>query len=114
MVRRDATFGLTPQGEAPSVACCASPAGGSPVPVSVGAPGSRPQPNGRDSGGRGGRRKGLRTEQARGPQRLRALRVKRAGSKLKVGHAERWTRDYFVKGFGLHRLQGTVRYPETA
>ncbi|MBK8937704.1 MAG: hypothetical protein IPM79_08680 [Polyangiaceae bacterium] len=33
-------------------------------------------------------------------RRLRALRVKRAGSKLKAGQAERWTRDYFVKGLG--------------
>ena len=47
-------------------------------------------------------------------QRLRALRVKRAGSKLKAGQAERWTRDYFVEGLGLHRLRGTVRYPEAA
>ena len=47
-------------------------------------------------------------------RRLRALRVKRAGSKLKAGQAERWTRDYFVKGLGLHRLRGTIRYPEAA
>jgi group II intron reverse transcriptase/maturase len=47
-------------------------------------------------------------------ERLRALRVKRAGSQLKAGQAERWTRDYFVKGLGLHRLRGTIRYPEAA
>jgi group II intron reverse transcriptase/maturase len=47
-------------------------------------------------------------------RRLRALRVKRAGSRLRAGQAERWTRDYFVQGFGLHRLSGTVRYPEAA
>lgn len=47
-------------------------------------------------------------------RRLRALRIKRAGSKLRAGQAERWTRDYFVEGFGLHRLLGTVRYPEAA
>ncbi len=47
-------------------------------------------------------------------RRLKALRVKRAGSKLHAGQAECWTRDYFVEGFGLHRLLGTVRYPETA
>jgi RNA-directed DNA polymerase len=46
--------------------------------------------------------------------RLRALRVKRAGSKLKAGQVERWTRDYFVQGIGLHRLCGTIRYPEAA
>jgi group II intron reverse transcriptase/maturase len=47
-------------------------------------------------------------------QRLRDLRVKRAGSKLHAGDLERWTRDYFVEGLGLHRLRGTVRYPEAA
>jgi hypothetical protein len=40
--------------------------------------------------------------------------VKRAGSKLHAGESRRWTRDYFVEGFGLHRLLGTVRYPEAA
>jgi len=44
-------------------------------------------------------------------QRLRALRVKRAGSKLRAGQADRWPRDFFVKGFEIHRLRGTVRYP---
>jgi RNA-directed DNA polymerase len=47
-------------------------------------------------------------------RRLRSLRVKRAGSKLRAGQAERWTRDYFVEGLGLHRLLGTVRYPGAA
>jgi RNA-directed DNA polymerase len=47
-------------------------------------------------------------------RRLRSLRVKRAGSKLKAGRARQWTRDYFVEGLGLHRLRGTVRYPEAA
>jgi len=47
-------------------------------------------------------------------RRLRALRLKRAGSRIRAGTAERWTRDYFVEGFGLHRLRGTVRYPEAA
>jgi group II intron reverse transcriptase/maturase len=47
-------------------------------------------------------------------RRLKALRVKRAGSKLRAGQFERWTRDYFVEGFGLHRMRGTVRYPEAA
>ena len=47
-------------------------------------------------------------------RRLRALRVKRAGSKLHAGQAERWTSDYFVEGLGLHRLRGTVCYPEAA
>jgi group II intron reverse transcriptase/maturase len=47
-------------------------------------------------------------------RRLRSLRVKRAGSKLRAGVAERWTSDFFVKGLGLHRLRGTIRYPEAA
>jgi group II intron reverse transcriptase/maturase len=47
-------------------------------------------------------------------QRLRELRVKRAGSRMRAGTFERWTREYFVEGFGLHRLRGSVRYPEAA
>jgi group II intron reverse transcriptase/maturase len=47
-------------------------------------------------------------------RRLRSLRVKRAGSKLRAGQVGRWTHDYFVKGLGLHRLLGTVRYPGAA
>ena len=47
-------------------------------------------------------------------RRLKTLRVKRAGRSLTAGRVTRWTRDYFVKGFGLHRLRGTVRYPEAA
>ena len=44
-------------------------------------------------------------------RRLKGLRLKRAGRQLRAGVAERWTEDYFV-GLGLHRLRGTVRYPE--
>jgi group II intron reverse transcriptase/maturase len=44
-------------------------------------------------------------------QRLRALRVKRAGRQLRPGAAERWTDAYF-QGLGLHRLRGTIQYPE--
>ena len=44
-------------------------------------------------------------------QRLRALRVKRKGRQLRPGEAERWTGDYF-HGLGLHRLRGTIQYPE--
>ena len=47
-------------------------------------------------------------------RRLMRLRVKRAGSKLRPGEVERWTSDYFVKGLGLHRMRGTVRYPGAA
>jgi RNA-directed DNA polymerase len=42
-------------------------------------------------------------------KRLRALRVKRAGRHLRVGQANRWTREYFER-LGLHRLRGTIRY----
>lgn len=44
-------------------------------------------------------------------RRLKDLRLKRAGRQLRAGVAERWSEDYFV-GLGLHRLRGTVRYPE--
>ena len=44
-------------------------------------------------------------------RRLRCLRFKRKGRNLKAGEAERWTRDYF-QNLGLHRLRGTVCYPE--
>jgi group II intron reverse transcriptase/maturase len=46
-------------------------------------------------------------------RRLRSLRVKRKGRNLQPGEAKRWTREYF-ENFGLHRLRGTVRYPERA
>jgi len=44
-------------------------------------------------------------------RRLRALRVKRQGRNLKAGQLDRWRREYFWN-LGLHRLRGTVRYPE--
>jgi RNA-directed DNA polymerase len=44
-------------------------------------------------------------------QRLRTLRVKRKGRHLRPG--ERWTSNYF-HGLGLHRLRGTIQYPEVA
>ncbi len=46
-------------------------------------------------------------------KRLRRLRIARKGRNLKPGEAKRWTRDYFWH-LGLHRLRGTVQYPETA
>jgi len=42
-------------------------------------------------------------------KRLRNLRVKRAGSTLHAGQADRWSREYF-ESLGLHRLRGTIRY----
>jgi group II intron reverse transcriptase/maturase len=44
-------------------------------------------------------------------RRLKSLRVKRKGRQLRAGEAEGWTREYF-ENLGLHRLRGTVRYPE--
>jgi group II intron reverse transcriptase/maturase len=44
-------------------------------------------------------------------RRLRTLRVKRKGRNLRPGEANRWTREYFWN-LGLHRLRGTVCYPE--
>jgi group II intron reverse transcriptase/maturase len=46
-------------------------------------------------------------------QRLRALRVKRHGRNLKPGMLGRFTRESFWN-LGLHRLRGTVKYPEAA
>ena len=46
-------------------------------------------------------------------RRLQTLRVKRKGRNLKPGEATRWTRQYFWQ-LGLHRLRGTVQYPEAA
>jgi RNA-directed DNA polymerase len=44
-------------------------------------------------------------------RRLRSLRVKRKGRSLRAGEAERWTRASFWN-LDLHRLRGTVCYPE--
>jgi RNA-directed DNA polymerase len=46
-------------------------------------------------------------------ERLRSLMVKRKGRHLVAGEAARWTREYF-EAFGLHRLRGTIQYPEAA
>lgn len=42
-------------------------------------------------------------------QRLKGLRLKRAGRNLRAGQAQRWDREYFER-LGLHRLRGTIRY----
>ena len=75
MVRHEAKAQLNPQGQGGgAAACCASPTGESPVPVGVGAPGSRPQVVEGDLRARAGRQKPVRRcqrrsgEQARGPQ----------------------------------------------
>ena len=74
MVRRDATEALSPQGGRSAEARCVSPTGERPVPVSIGAPGSRSQTSKGDLRVRAGRQKPVRRrerssgEQARGPQ----------------------------------------------
>ena len=47
-------------------------------------------------------------------ERLRGFLVKRKGRNLHAGETAAWTHDFFVKGHGLHRLRGTVQYPEAA
>ena len=45
--------------------------------------------------------------------RLRALLLHRAGSRLRAGRAEIRRRPFF-EAMGLYRLRGTIQYPETA
>jgi group II intron reverse transcriptase/maturase len=47
-------------------------------------------------------------------RRLRTFLEKRKGRHLRPGEARVWTPDFFVEHHGLHRLRGTVRYPEAA
>src|SRR5580698_4305716 len=79
MVRRDVTEGEISHEVERSVARCTSPTGGSPVPVSAEAPGSRSQARGEIPVSQAGRREPLRREQQRGPQH----EVKLAASKEK-------------------------------
>ena len=46
-------------------------------------------------------------------RRLTGLLRKRHGRHLRAGQATRWTADFF-HALGLHRLRGTIRYPEAA
>ncbi|HYW31010.1 MAG TPA: group II intron reverse transcriptase/maturase, partial [Gemmatimonas sp.] len=45
--------------------------------------------------------------------RLKRMRIKRKGRHLRPGEARRWTPDYFY-ALGLHKLSGSVAYPEAA
>ena len=47
-------------------------------------------------------------------RRLRRFLKKRKGRHLRSGDWRSWSADFFVEHHGLHRLRGTVRYPETA
>ena len=74
MVRHEAKATRKPRGRGEAVACCACPTGESPVPVGVGAPGSRSQVVEGDLRARAGRQEPVKRrescigEQARGPQ----------------------------------------------
>jgi group II intron reverse transcriptase/maturase len=46
--------------------------------------------------------------------RLKRFLVKRHGRNLHADRANAWTSDFFVDTHRLHRLRGTVRYPEAA
>ena len=46
-------------------------------------------------------------------QRLRDFMVKRKGRNLRPGDLQQWDPDFFHR-LGLHRLRGTVQYPEAA
>lgn len=46
-------------------------------------------------------------------RRLKGLRCKRKGRHLREGEAATWTRESFWN-LGLHRLRGTIQYPESA
>lgn len=46
-------------------------------------------------------------------ERLRALLVKRAGSRLRAGRTDLWGRPFF-EALGLLRLRGSIQYPRTA
>jgi group II intron reverse transcriptase/maturase len=46
-------------------------------------------------------------------ERLLRFMVNRKGRNLRPGEVQRWTSDFFY-GHGLHRLRGTVKYPEAA
>ena len=46
-------------------------------------------------------------------RRLKGFMMRRKGRALRAGEGEAWTRDFF-HDHGLHRLRGTVQYPEAA
>jgi hypothetical protein len=46
--------------------------------------------------------------------RLKRFLLKRHGRNLQARRVDTWTSDFFVEAHGLHRLRGTIRYPEAA
>src|SRR5438477_1421778 len=125
MVRRDATDGLLAFGEDLPVACCASPAGESPAPVSAEAPDSGPQVSEGDLRARAGHRKPVPRrlprdgKRARGPQhevKLAASTEEQSGSRAdhvaaKATSAARGSERAVDSGGVLRaaRVQGEVR-----
>ncbi|TXI62102.1 MAG: group II intron reverse transcriptase/maturase [Mycolicibacterium mageritense] len=45
--------------------------------------------------------------------RLKRLLIKKRGRNLRAGQVDQWTEQWF-NGHGLHRLRGTIRYPQAA
>jgi hypothetical protein len=125
MVRHEAKARLNPQGQGGAAACCACPTGESPVPVGVGAPGSRPQVVEGDLLAQAGcqksvnRREPLSGEQARGPQHevkpAASTHLQPAGRAAHVtAKATSLERDPKREGdcggvWGAARVQGQVR-----
>ena len=125
MVRREGDARLSGRPDKRASTDCAVPAGASPVPASVGAPGSRPQAAGEILLSRAGRRKPARRrepcngEQARGPQhevKPAASTEEQPGSRAAHGTVKATSaarvpkRDAGPGGvLGAARVQGAVR-----
>ena len=125
MVRREGTEPTPEPGQVGAATRCTSPAGASPVPVSAGAPGSRPQVWEGDLSARAGYRKSVRRrepdhgEQARGPQhevKSAASTQEQSGSRAAhvtakaTPHAQEPERACHPGGvWGAARVQGEVR-----
>ena len=101
MVRRDDDSQLSLPFEGGGASCCAEPAGGSPVPVSVGAPGSGPPATGESPVVGAGCREPLLRERPRGPQH----EVNAAASKQK----QRESRAAHVTAKAMSGEQGPKR-----
>ena len=106
------------------------PTGESPVRVSTGTPGSRPQPESENVQAErgvkslfigGSKSVGCSLKRTLQPRQIYKERaeplisrlVKRNGRNLRAGPVKQRTNDWF-RDQGLHRLRGTVRYPGAA
>jgi group II intron maturase len=141
-VRRDVVAHVSASLGEMATACCASLTGASPVPVSIGAPGSRPQVVEGDLHTQAGYQMPVKWREpfiaALNPilrgwgqyfrtgnveirfnqldtyvwRRLQRLRLARKGRNVQPGEVTRWSSEYFWN-LGLYRLRGTGRYPES-